>query len=180
MRDTFGKSVTELEIVYDALTPKSLQESHTLFFMRDEASYKGIPDHMLPVFYDDNPQQQKQLKNLKNRIIKDISELGGYDDKIISYHIDWDEESNGFNETDEKFSILVMEHLKVQIESELEAEAFHTMISLWSKSLSVGFHVTDVQPYWHGNGTEDEQKLTTYVLLHALGKRHITVLCTIL
>lgn len=140
MRDTFGKSVTELEIVYGGLTPKSLQESHTLFFMRDEASYKGIPDHMLPIFYDDNPQQQKQLKNLKNRIIKDISELGGYDDKIISYHIDWDEESNGFNETDEKFSILVMEHLKVQIESELEAEA---RVKWWEKEKTIAENTLD-------------------------------------
>ena len=95
---------------------------------------------MLPVFYDDNPQQQKQLKNLKNRIIKDISELGGYDDKIISYHIDWDEESNGFNETDEKFSILVMEHLKVQIESELEAEA---RVKWWEKEKTIAENTLD-------------------------------------
>jgi len=120
MKDMFGKSVTELEIVYGALTPKSLQESHTLFFMRDEASYDGIPEDILSEFCDIDLQQQKQLKDLKERIVRDMTVSGGIDDKVIGYHIDWDKEHEGFDEENEKFSELVLEHLKAQIEDELE------------------------------------------------------------
>ena len=48
--------------------------------------------------------------------------FGGYDDKVIDYHIDWDTEYEGFDEENEEFSELVLEHLKAQIESELEAQ----------------------------------------------------------
>ena len=122
MQDTYGKSVTEMEIVYGALTPKSLQESHTLFFMRDEASYQGIPEDILSEFCDVDLEQQKKLKSLKERIFSDMKGFGGYDDKVIDYHIDWDTEYEGFDEENEEFSELVLEHLKAQIESELEAQ----------------------------------------------------------
>ena len=122
MQDTFGKSVTELEIVYGALTPKSLQESHTLFFMRDEASYQGIPEDILSEFCDVDLEQQMKLKSLKERIVRDMAGFGGDDDKVIGYHIDWNPEYEGFDEESERFSETVLNHLKKQIEIELEVQ----------------------------------------------------------
>ena len=50
MQESFGASVTELEMIYGALNEKSLAEGHILFYLRDESSYEGLPEARLPLY----------------------------------------------------------------------------------------------------------------------------------
>lgn len=100
MKDTSGMSVTELEIEYGALTRKSLEYSHTLFFMRDDSSYKHIPDEYKELYYESSPQMQAKLKGIKSRIINSIKDKGGDDDFYIKYSMEWDNDNHNLKDVD--------------------------------------------------------------------------------
>ena len=65
MQETYGCSVTELEMVYGAMTKRSLDQSHTLFYFRDDASYAGIPDDRLASYCDSDTGQVAKIRDLK-------------------------------------------------------------------------------------------------------------------
>ncbi len=119
MRQTEGKSVTEMEIIYGALSQYSLDTSHTLFYSRDDSSYKDVPEDRLPEFYDSDPILQQKLKALKHTIRQRIYEKGGEDDLVTLYHLDWDDEMDNFDEDSSNFEELVTEQITRQIEQEL-------------------------------------------------------------
>ena len=119
MRQTEGKSVTEMEIIYGALSQYSLDTSHTLFYFRDDSSYKDVPEDRLPEFYDSDPILQQKLKALKHTIRQRIYEKGGEDDLVTLYHLDWDDEMDNFDEDSSNFEELVTEQITRQIEQEL-------------------------------------------------------------
>jgi len=119
MLQTEGKSVTEMEIIYGALSQYSLDTSHTLFYFRDDQSYKDIPKERLPEFCDSDPSMQQKLKALKQTIRQRIYEQGGEDDLVTLYRLRWDDEMDNFDEDSSNFEHLVTEQIAQQIEKEL-------------------------------------------------------------
>ena len=61
---TAGCSVTEMEIVYGALSQESFDTSHVLFYLRDDSSYEGLPEDLLPAFCDSDPDLLRKLDAL--------------------------------------------------------------------------------------------------------------------
>ncbi len=136
MSDTYGKSVTELEIVYGALTKHSLNESHTLFFMRDEASYDKVPKSKLQQYCETDEENIKKLNELRDKIKSTIKNNGGHDDRVFSYHVDYDEEIDEFVDTNEDFQKLLFNQLKAIIDSEIESEKKEET-SWWKKEREI-------------------------------------------
>ncbi len=132
MKETFGKSVTEMEIVYGALCHRSLDTSHILFYLRDEESYNGVPGDLLAQFCDSDPQQVEKLQDLRNRIVMTIRSYGEKDDCVSRYHMNWTED--GFE--DDNFASLVIEQLSSQIDHELEKEQM-VQQAWWEKERSL-------------------------------------------
>lgn len=122
MADTYGKSVTELEIVYGALTKHSLSDSHTLFFMRDKASYDNVPKDKLSQYCETDEEKIAKLNELRNKIQSTINDNGGHDDSVFSYHVDYDADIDEFVDTNESFQTLLFNQLKAIIDSEIESE----------------------------------------------------------
>lgn len=119
MQQTEGKSVTEMEIIYGALSQYSLDTSHTLFYFRDDESYKGVPKSRLPEFCDSDPILKQKLKALKQTIRQRIYEQGGEDDFVSLYRLQWDNDIDNFDEDSSNFEQLVTEQITRQIEKEL-------------------------------------------------------------
>ncbi len=113
---TSGCSVTEMEIVYGALSQSKFDNSHVLFFLRDEDSYKNIPLELRSGFYDDSSDSCEKLSALKSKIIRLFGERAGTDDRCTSYHLDW-KDGQFFSED---FEAIVIEQLSRQIESEIQ------------------------------------------------------------
>ena len=118
LKDTAGCSVTEMEIVYGALSQGSFDSSHVLFYLRDDASYDGIPEGLKPTFCDSNPEALGRLDTLKKRVRELFGKRGGEDDRCSPYHLVW--EDGHFSS--EEFEILVTEQLAKQIELEARQE----------------------------------------------------------
>lgn len=116
LSDTAGCSVTEMEIVYGALSQSKFDNSHVLFFLRDEDSYKNIPPEIKSGFYDNSSDSEEKLTALKTKIIRLFGERAGDDDRCTSYHLDW---KNG-QFISEDFETIVTEQLSRQIESEIK------------------------------------------------------------
>ena len=113
LKDTAGCSVTEMEIVYGALSQGSFDSSHVLFYLRDDASYDGIPEALKPTFCDADPENLRKLGALKERVQTLFGERGGEDDRCSPYRLVW---KDGRFCSDE-FEALVTEQLARQIQA---------------------------------------------------------------
>lgn len=166
LSETAGCSVTEMEIVYGALSQESFDSSHVLFYMRDESSYLGMPQEMLPAFRDQDPELKKKLANLKSRIEILFSRHGGKDDRCTPYHISW--ENNHF--CSDEFESIVTEQLARQIELETAREDEEGTVSWWVKEKeleestllrlltgSVEFDLIDAEEKEEENEDEDDE-----------------------
>jgi hypothetical protein len=122
LQETHDKSVTEIEIVYGALSQHSLDTQHTLFFMRDNDSYRGMSEERRLQFIDQHPAQQEKLDLLKRRIRNIISEKGGADDCVTDYHLRWDAANDEFMQEGNEFEQLITEQLYNQILKELDSD----------------------------------------------------------
>ena len=129
LKDTAGCSVTEMEIVYGALSQGSFDSSHVLFFLRDEASYEGIPQELKASFCDSDPEVLAKLKSLKSKVQKLFSERAGQDDRCTAYHLDW--KDGEF--CSEEFEAIVTEQLAQQIELETAKEEQDGSASWWKQ-----------------------------------------------
>ena len=129
LRDTAGCSVTEMEIVYGALSQGSFDSSHVLFYLRDEASYDGIPEALKPTFCDADPENLRRLDALRKRVQELFGERGGEDDRCTPYHLDW---CDGHFEG-EDFERIVTEQLALQIELETAREQDAGATSWWAQ-----------------------------------------------
>ena len=120
------KSVTELEILYGAIGNNGEHLDHSLFFFRDENSYKGMPEHIL-ADYDDNKNSRisvetqnllnNNLNNLKERIVS-ISEQLNFSGICHHYSLQWNAKNNACEGT-EKFADLVYDALCTEIDKEI-------------------------------------------------------------
>ncbi len=129
LSDTAGCSVTEMEIVYGALSQSKFDNSHVLFFLRDEDSYKNIPPEIKSGFFDDSSESVKKLSALKNKIISLFGERGKADDRCTSYHLDW-QDGQFFSED---FESIVTQQLSRQIEAEIKRADENTGSSWWAQ-----------------------------------------------
>ena len=136
MQETYGSSVTELEMVYGALTKRSLDQSHTLFYFRDDASYAGIPDDRLASYCDSDTGQVAKIRDLKQRVVDAISKLGGDDDRVSTYHLDWNADIDDFEENDNEFEQLITKHITALIEAEIKNEE-HNGSEWWVREKDV-------------------------------------------
>ena len=129
LRDTVGCSVTEMEIVYGALSQGSFDSSHVLFYLRDDASYDGIPEALKPSFCDADPENLRRLEALRKRVRELFGEHGGEDDRCTPYRLDW---RDGHFEGEE-FERIVTEQLALQIELETAREQEAGDASWWAQ-----------------------------------------------
>lgn len=120
LANTMGCSVTEMEIVYGALSKESFDTSHVLFYLRDEASYANVPEELRASFCDTSDDSISRLALLKEKIIKLFGSYGGADDRCTQYHINFNAEKNCFE--GDLFEKLVTQQLAEQIERETARE----------------------------------------------------------
>lgn len=122
MKETVGMSVTELEIEYGALSQKSLDNSRTLFFLRDPESHNDIPKEYRDTYCESDPEMIKKLNRIRERVKHAIRTKGGDDDFVIPYRLDWDKEANSFKDSDgeNSFEELAYRYIVSAIEIELE------------------------------------------------------------
>lgn len=116
MQESFGASVTELEMIYGALNEKSLADGHILFYLRDESSYEGIPEDRLSVYVDKDDELKKRLEELRKKIVEKVGR-GGEDDRCTTYRLHYDPRSGQFNSR--QFKTLLTEQISEEIEKEL-------------------------------------------------------------
>jgi hypothetical protein len=126
---TAGCSVTEMEIVYGALSQGNFDSSHVLFYLRDDTSYNGIPEDLRSLFCDTDPAMKKKLADLKARVTDLFSHRAGEDDRCTSYHLDWED---GHFRSDE-FEKHVTEQLALQIELETARRETEGTDTWWKK-----------------------------------------------
>ena len=129
LAETAGCSVTEMEIVYGALSQGSFDSSHVLFYLRDDASYDGMPANLIPTFCDTDPQNIKRLDALKKKVQNIFGARGGEDDRCTPYHLTW----SGDHFSSEEFEALVEEQLAQQIELETAREREEGTDSWWAQ-----------------------------------------------
>ena len=129
LADTAGCSVTEMEIVYGALSQGSFDTSHVLFYLRDDSSYEGMPEELRPAFCDSDPDNLQKLDVLKARVQKLFGQRGGEDDHCTPYHLEWaDGHFSG-----EEFERIVTEQLAAQIEAETAREEQEGTQTWWAQ-----------------------------------------------
>ncbi len=126
---TAGCSVTEMEIVYGALSQESFDTSHVLFYLRDDSSYEGLPEDLLPAFCDSDPELLRKLDALKDKVRRLFGALGGEDDRCTPYRLAW---RDGHFEG-EDFERIVTEQLARQIEQETAREEEAGAASWWAQ-----------------------------------------------
>ena len=126
---TAGCSVTEMEIVYGALSQGSFDSSHVLFYLRDDASYDGIPAAIKPIFCDTDTSNIKKLDELKKKVKDIFGARGGEDDRCTSYHLTW----TGDTFSSEEFEAIVEEQLAQQIEAETAREEEEGSGTWWAQ-----------------------------------------------
>lgn len=100
----FGKSVTELEILFGAIGNAKVLP-HSLFLFRSEESYNGMSDEYLLQYRDcvhNNSEMQEKadkLRLLKEKITE-ATHKNGYQDNVLSYTVKWDNEEKSFSQLD--------------------------------------------------------------------------------
>lgn len=126
---TAGCSVTEMEIVYGALSQGSFDSSHVLFYLRDDASYEGMPADKIPVFRDADPANLLRLEALKAKVRDLFGERAGEDDRCTDYRLHW--RDGKFEGTE--FEQIVTEQLARQIDLETAREEAEGALSWWAQ-----------------------------------------------
>ncbi len=126
---TAGCSVTEMEIVYGALSQGNFDSSHVLFYLRDDASYEGMPEDIKPLFCDSDPDILKKLDALKAKVKEIFGARGGEDDRCTPYHLTWAD--GGFSS--DEFERVVEEQLAQQIEAETAREDEEGADTWWAQ-----------------------------------------------
>lgn len=129
LAETMSKSVTEIEIIYGALSDESPDNSHTLFFIRDDASYEGLPGDVSTVYVDRDANAVENMKTLKSRIAGTMARKGREDDICVTYHLDYDPAAKNFRSGELK--ALLIEKLAGQIEKEVSYSSEH--LPWWQK-----------------------------------------------
>ena len=129
LADTAGCSVTEMEIAFGALTQGFFDNSHVLFFLRDDVSYQGIPESLRPTYCDTDPENLRKLESLKKKVQKLFGMRGGADDRCTPYRLKW--EDGRFSSED--FEELVTEQLARQIELETAREEEEGAATWWAQ-----------------------------------------------
>lgn len=168
--DSSRKSVTELEILYGAIGNHGENLDHSLFFFRDEASYRGMPENVL-ADYDDNKNfsisaetqrlLNNHLNNLKERIVS-ISRQLNFSEICHNYSLQWNTETQAFDGT-EQFADLVYDSLCAEIDKEIEE-----MVSdiTWQKEEEMNV------AYLLQSNTDEKPTLTEYDRLIELSRKH--------
>ena len=129
LADAAGCSVTEMEILYGALSQGSFDTSHVLFFLRDDTSYEGLPDSLRPTYFDTDPENLRKLEALKAKVQKLFGKRGGTDDRCTPYRLAW--KDGRFSSED--FEALVTEQLARQIELETAREEQDGTATWWAQ-----------------------------------------------
>ena len=129
LADTAGCSVTEMEIVYGALSQGSFDTSHVLFFLREDASYEGLPESLRPTYCDTDPENLRKLEALKEKVRALFGERGGEDDRCTPYRLSW----NDGRFSSEDFEERVTEQLARQIEQETAREEREGTATWWAQ-----------------------------------------------
>lgn len=125
-----GRSVTELEILYGAIGENGKYIDNSLFFFRDDASYRGMDSGCAATFIDQNPEYTSRLKLLKAHI---TSVTDGTSYKPIPYHLDWDASERKFKDTEGTFASQVFNRLSVLIDHSITR---HTDVKRWHSLLN--------------------------------------------
>ena len=151
LKDTHGKSVTEIEIVYGALSQRSLDSFHSVFFMRNPDSYDGMSAHTLGKYVDTDPELNAKLQNLKSLICDRINSHGGDDDAVVPYSLKWDNDAECFHNSPE-FEELAYSLLMYHIVKEINAEEFDEYWKLEKHAAEAAlnaklYHVSTELPY---------------------------------
>ena len=128
MQESFGASVTELEMIYGALNEKSLADGHILFYLRDEASYDGLPEDRKALYVDNDGYHKQRLEELRKKIVE-ILGRGGADDRCTTYRLHYDTRSGQFNA--QQFKALLTEQISEEIEKELGSR--EACLTLWEE-----------------------------------------------
>ena len=126
---TAGCSVTEMEIVYGALSQDSFDSSHVLFYLRDDASYEGMPADKMPVFCDSDPTNLQRLEALKAKVRDLFGERAGEDDRCTEYRLRW--QDGNFEGTE--FERIVTEQLARRIDLETAREETEGATTWWAR-----------------------------------------------
>ena len=129
LADAAGCSVTEMEILYGALSQGSFDTSHVLFYLRDDASYEGLPDALLPTYCDTDPENLRKLEALKEKVQERFGQYGGADDRCTPYCLVW--KDGRFSSED--FEALVTEQIARQIELETAREEQAGTATWWAQ-----------------------------------------------
>ncbi len=129
LQDTSGCSVTEMEILYGALSQENFDTSHVLFYLREDASYEGMPEELKSAFCDTDAENLRRLETLKDKVRKLFERGGGGDDRCTPYRLHW---TDGHFSSDE-FETLVTEQLASQIELETAREAESGAATWWAR-----------------------------------------------
>ena len=128
MQESFGASVTELEMIYGALNEKSLAEGHILFYLRDESSYEGLPEARLPLYVDTDEDLKQRLEELRKKIVEQLGR-GGSGDRCTTYRLHYNPQSGQFDA--QQFKTLLTEQISEEIERELGSR--EACLTLWEE-----------------------------------------------
>lgn len=121
-----GRSVTEMEIIHSLRQGDSAFKD-SLFFIRSEKSYEGIPSYMLENIDDrfstrSTAAAVEKLANLKLRLKNDSERLNS--GNVYIYDLIWNTATNQFDNI-EDFIELVYNAMCRRVESELEELSAH-------------------------------------------------------
>ena len=86
--DIYGKSYTELEILYGPLSDEEILK-RTLFLFREPI--EGAPAH----FQSKNDESKEKMALLKSLIRQKLKEKFGNDDQIVTYSLSWEGGEHG-------------------------------------------------------------------------------------
>lgn len=169
MLDGYGKSVTELEILYGAIGNNGEYLNHSFFFFRNEDSYAEMSPEIYMDFCDNIDKEksfsQEKLQELK-KLIERISTNFSDKNLINRYSLRWDTEIGGFI-GGEAFADIAYE----QIASEIEKDLPVLCTTSWQEQ------EMDFCNYLIHSYTDGKIKTKSYdeILLSSLSNNHICI-----